>query len=202
MSIYRQIYWLNFKWVNFYLDIFFLPKLELDSLDYIIIYPKVQKQCILILTGKMKHILPWILSFNNAAILLNFFLSFCFIHLHSSVWPKLIKLVPKMFGKAFLLAGCPHHTLSLYTVCLMSLKCTSSQSAVWLCQCQSLLLFWVLYFCREPTSEQAWPHSCVLTLWCLCLCLPFQFAWTHVTLLIVVTQSHLVIQNLFEGKIW
>uniref|UniRef100_A0AAR2L322 Phosphatidate cytidylyltransferase n=1 Tax=Pygocentrus nattereri TaxID=42514 RepID=A0AAR2L322_PYGNA len=28
------------------------------------------------------------------------------------------------------------------------------------------------------------------------------FAWTHVTLLIVVTQSHLVIQNLFEGMIW
>lgn len=35
-----------------------------------------------------------------------------------------------------------------------------------------------------------------------CLCSPFQFAWTHVTLLIVVTQSHLVIQNLFEGMIW
>ncbi|OXB60236.1 hypothetical protein ASZ78_013629 [Callipepla squamata] len=28
------------------------------------------------------------------------------------------------------------------------------------------------------------------------------FAWTHVTLLITVTQSHLVIQNLFEGMIW
>ncbi|XP_075961025.1 phosphatidate cytidylyltransferase 2 isoform X3 [Anarhichas minor] len=30
----------------------------------------------------------------------------------------------------------------------------------------------------------------------------YMFAWTHVTLLIVVTQSHLVIQNLFEGMIW
>uniref|UniRef100_A0A6Q2YL58 Phosphatidate cytidylyltransferase n=1 Tax=Esox lucius TaxID=8010 RepID=A0A6Q2YL58_ESOLU len=30
----------------------------------------------------------------------------------------------------------------------------------------------------------------------------YLFAWTHVTLLIVVTQSHLVIQNLFEGMIW
>ncbi|XP_029109096.1 phosphatidate cytidylyltransferase 2-like [Scleropages formosus] len=30
----------------------------------------------------------------------------------------------------------------------------------------------------------------------------YMFAWTHVTLLIVVTQSHLVIQNLFEGLIW
>lgn len=29
-----------------------------------------------------------------------------------------------------------------------------------------------------------------------------QFGWTHVTLLIVVTQSHLVIHNLFEGMIW
>ncbi|MGH0169522.1 UNVERIFIED_CONTAM: hypothetical protein FKN15_073520 [Acipenser sinensis] len=29
-----------------------------------------------------------------------------------------------------------------------------------------------------------------------------KFAWTHVTLLIVVSQSHLVIQNLFEGLIW
>ncbi|GAB0189255.1 phosphatidate cytidylyltransferase 1 [Grus japonensis] len=29
-----------------------------------------------------------------------------------------------------------------------------------------------------------------------------EFAWTHVTLLITVTQSHLVIQNLFEGMIW
>ncbi|KAG2466392.1 CDS1 cytidylyltransferase, partial [Polypterus senegalus] len=29
----------------------------------------------------------------------------------------------------------------------------------------------------------------------------YMFAWTHVTLLIVVTQSHLVIQNLFEGMI-
>ncbi|CAO2578663.1 Phosphatidate cytidylyltransferase 2 [Lemmus lemmus] len=28
------------------------------------------------------------------------------------------------------------------------------------------------------------------------------FGWTHVTLLIVVTQSHLVIHNLFEGMIW
>lgn len=32
-------------------------------------------------------------------------------------------------------------------------------------------------------------------------CLP-QFGWTHVTLLIVVTQSHLIIHNLFEGMIW
>ncbi|XP_076125803.1 phosphatidate cytidylyltransferase 1 [Alosa pseudoharengus] len=30
----------------------------------------------------------------------------------------------------------------------------------------------------------------------------YMFAWTHVTLLIVVTQSHLVIQNMFEGMIW
>ncbi|CAN0434243.1 phosphatidate cytidylyltransferase 2 [Lampetra fluviatilis] len=30
----------------------------------------------------------------------------------------------------------------------------------------------------------------------------YMFGWTHVTLLIVVTQSHLVIQNLFEGTIW
>lgn len=29
-----------------------------------------------------------------------------------------------------------------------------------------------------------------------------QFGWTHVTLLIVVTQSHLIIHNLFEGMIW
>ncbi|KAM7326603.1 hypothetical protein ACRRTK_015081 [Alexandromys fortis] len=29
----------------------------------------------------------------------------------------------------------------------------------------------------------------------------YMFAWTHVTLLITVTQSHLVIQNLFEGMI-
>ncbi|XP_050393695.1 phosphatidate cytidylyltransferase, photoreceptor-specific isoform X1 [Patella vulgata] len=28
------------------------------------------------------------------------------------------------------------------------------------------------------------------------------FGWTHVTLLIVVTQSHLIIQNIFEGLIW
>lgn len=32
--------------------------------------------------------------------------------------------------------------------------------------------------------------------------LSFQFGWTHVTLLIVVTQSHLIIHNLFEGMIW
>ncbi|KAK7912736.1 hypothetical protein WMY93_012947 [Mugilogobius chulae] len=30
----------------------------------------------------------------------------------------------------------------------------------------------------------------------------YMFAWTHVTLLLVVTQSHLIIQNLFEGMIW
>lgn len=29
-----------------------------------------------------------------------------------------------------------------------------------------------------------------------------QFAWTHVTLLIVVTQSHFIISNMFEGLIW
>uniref|UniRef100_A0A8C2NSZ0 Phosphatidate cytidylyltransferase n=1 Tax=Capra hircus TaxID=9925 RepID=A0A8C2NSZ0_CAPHI len=34
------------------------------------------------------------------------------------------------------------------------------------------------------------------------LYLLLQFGWTHVTLLIVVTQSHLVIHNLFEGMIW
>ncbi|XP_040273930.1 phosphatidate cytidylyltransferase 1 [Bufo bufo] len=30
----------------------------------------------------------------------------------------------------------------------------------------------------------------------------YMFGWTHVTLLITVTQSHLIIQNLFEGIIW
>ncbi|XP_053317710.1 phosphatidate cytidylyltransferase 1 [Spea bombifrons] len=30
----------------------------------------------------------------------------------------------------------------------------------------------------------------------------YMFGWTHVTLLITVTQSHLVIQNLFDGMIW
>uniref|UniRef100_A0A3P8WIS5 Phosphatidate cytidylyltransferase n=1 Tax=Cynoglossus semilaevis TaxID=244447 RepID=A0A3P8WIS5_CYNSE len=46
----------------------------------------------------------------------------------------------------------------------------------------------------------SWPFllTCLLIVF-VCL---FQFAWTHVTLLIVVTQSHLVIQNLFEGMIW
>ena len=29
-----------------------------------------------------------------------------------------------------------------------------------------------------------------------------QFGWTHVTLLIIVTQSHLFMQNVFEGIIW
>ena len=28
------------------------------------------------------------------------------------------------------------------------------------------------------------------------------FAWTHVALLIVVTQSYLIIQNMFEGLVW
>ena len=28
------------------------------------------------------------------------------------------------------------------------------------------------------------------------------FAWTHVALLIVVTQSYLIIQNIFQGMIW
>lgn len=28
------------------------------------------------------------------------------------------------------------------------------------------------------------------------------FGWTHVTLLLVVTQSHIIIQNIFEGLIW
>merc|ERR1712061_770439 len=28
------------------------------------------------------------------------------------------------------------------------------------------------------------------------------FAWTHVALLIVVTQSYLIIQNMFQGLIW
>lgn len=32
--------------------------------------------------------------------------------------------------------------------------------------------------------------------------LSLQFAWTHVTLLIVVTQSYLILQNLFQGLIW
>lgn len=30
----------------------------------------------------------------------------------------------------------------------------------------------------------------------------FMFGWTHVSLLIIVTQSHLIIQNLFDGMIW
>ncbi|KPP61186.1 phosphatidate cytidylyltransferase 2-like, partial [Scleropages formosus] len=30
----------------------------------------------------------------------------------------------------------------------------------------------------------------------------YMFGWTHVTLLIIVTQSHLIIHNLFEGMIW
>lgn len=40
--------------------------------------------------------------------------------------------------------------------------------------------------------------------WSLCnvVVLSVQFGWTHVTLLIVVTQSHLIIHNLFEGMIW
>ncbi|KRZ55421.1 Phosphatidate cytidylyltransferase 1, partial [Trichinella nativa] len=29
-----------------------------------------------------------------------------------------------------------------------------------------------------------------------------QFAWTHVTLLLIVAQSYLIIQNIFEGTIW
>src|SRR5436190_3579235 len=29
-----------------------------------------------------------------------------------------------------------------------------------------------------------------------------QFAWTHMTLLIVVCQSHFIINNIFEGLIW
>lgn len=35
-----------------------------------------------------------------------------------------------------------------------------------------------------------------------CFSALLQFGWTHVTLLIVVTQSHLIIHNLFEGMIW
>ncbi|XP_075929499.1 phosphatidate cytidylyltransferase 2-like isoform X2 [Petromyzon marinus] len=30
----------------------------------------------------------------------------------------------------------------------------------------------------------------------------YMFGWTHITLLLIVTQSHLVIHNLFEGMIW
>lgn len=29
-----------------------------------------------------------------------------------------------------------------------------------------------------------------------------QFAWTHMTLLLVVCQSHFIINNIFEGLIW
>ncbi len=29
-----------------------------------------------------------------------------------------------------------------------------------------------------------------------------QFAWTHMTLLLVVVQSHFIINNIFEGMIW
>lgn len=38
--------------------------------------------------------------------------------------------------------------------------------------------------------------------YCMHLFVAFQFGWTHVTLLIVVTQSHLIMQTLFEGLIW
>lgn len=36
----------------------------------------------------------------------------------------------------------------------------------------------------------------------LCAGCLFQFGWTHVTLLIIVTQSHLIIQNIFDGIVW
>lgn len=29
-----------------------------------------------------------------------------------------------------------------------------------------------------------------------------QFAWTHMTLLMVVCQSHFIINNIFEGLVW
>lgn len=42
----------------------------------------------------------------------------------------------------------------------------------------------------------------LLLIYFYCYLLQTQFAWTHVTLLIVVTQSYLIIQNMFEGLIW
>ena len=38
--------------------------------------------------------------------------------------------------------------------------------------------------------------------WLMMFSIYFQFGWTHVTLLIVVTQSHFIMQTLFEGLIW
>ena len=31
---------------------------------------------------------------------------------------------------------------------------------------------------------------------------PFQFGWTHVSLLIIVSSTHFLIQNIFDGLIW
>ena len=38
--------------------------------------------------------------------------------------------------------------------------------------------------------------------WLMMFFVYFQFGWTHVTLLIVVTQSHFIMQTLFEGLLW
>ena len=45
---------------------------------------------------------------------------------------------------------------------------------------------------------------------CKCICthytrvfmLPLQLAWTHITLIMFVSASHLIIQNVFEGVYW
>ena len=71
------------------------------------------------------------------------------------------------------------------------------------------LPIYILYFYSLPAYLCILPTNIVIVSgqatfpMANCVCgLPLQFAWTHVTLLIVVTQSHLVIQNLFEGMIW
>ena len=56
--------------------------------------------------------------------------------------------------------------------------------------------------CRSQFSAIFYVVLAVAFQGTLILFLLLQFGWTHVTLLIVVTQSHLVIHNLFEGMIW
>jgi len=41
-------------------------------------------------------------------------------------------------------------------------------------------------------------HCCIATE----VLFVFKFGWTHVTLVIIVTQSHLLMQNMLEGLIW
>lgn len=55
----------------------------------------------------------------------------------------------------------------------------------------------------KHADKNAFPlFKCVNKYCHKCFSLFLQFGWTHVTLLIVVTQSHLIIHNLFEGMIW